>query len=177
MRSLVLIGQKGCGKTTLGKVLANQLGLLFIDLDDRVILDYGAWGDSVPAVGTCREIYRHHGREKFRELEKAAIRNLSPCKPSVVATGAGAVLDPDNVQQLRKLGSLVFLRVRAEVLVGRLSKGPVPATLDPADLKTSFLRSYDERQALYESVADFIVESTDRLESDMVAELMILART
>jgi shikimate kinase len=175
MRTLILCGHKGCGKTRLGQEVARELGLPFIDLDAMIVDKYRAEEGSVVTLQTCREIYEHHGQHKFRALEAAAVRSLLPSLLAVVATGAGVVLDPDNVQQLKALGVLVFLNVRPEILWKRLSVGPVPATLDPHDLQGSFARSYAERQPLYEAAADVVVEASDRPEREIIRELVELA--
>lgn len=175
MQSLILCGYKACGKTTLGKRVAQRLGLQFIDLDDIIVTRYRAEnGSSTPQ--TCREIYALHGSKKFRALEKAALRSLMPSCLLVLATGGGVVLDPDNVQNLKALGLLVYLKVRSEILFKRLSTGPVPATLDPSNLEASFFTSYAEREPIYSAVADVIVEAADRPEEQVIEELAALAR-
>ncbi len=99
-RNIVLTGMPSSGKSTVGKMLAARLGLRFTDTDDIVRTFAGM---DIP------EIFSRWGEAGFRKYEKAAIESLAPEQGCVIATGGGAVLDPDNVRALRLNGILVFL--------------------------------------------------------------------
>lgn len=151
MRSLVLIGFKSAGKTTYGKLLAQQLSLPFLDTDTLL-------------GGNCSTRYRDVGEERFRELEREAIVHLKP-ELRVMATGGGAVLG--GADPLRRLGVIVYLEMSAKELKKRLT--PLPSFLrDEADLD----KMVEERKPLYEKVADRRVIVEGRKESDVVEELM-----
>ena len=79
-----------------------------------------------------------------------ALLELHSC---VIATGGGAVLDPDNVAVFKRLGKIIYLKVEKEVIKQRLLKKP-PAFLDQLDLEGSFEKMYAERMPLYEQIAD-----------------------
>jgi shikimate dehydrogenase len=99
-RNIVLTGMPSSGKTTVGKLLAERLGLRFTDTDD-VVRTY--------ADASIPEIFARQGEEGFRRLESAAIESLAGEQGLVIATGGGAVLNPENVRSLRQNGVLLFL--------------------------------------------------------------------
>lgn len=100
-RNIVLVGMPGCGKSTLGRVLAERLGLDFIDGDEEIVRREGM---PVP------QIFAERGEAAFRDCESAAIReSLAPRGGCVIATGGGAILREENVFRLKQNGVLVFL--------------------------------------------------------------------
>jgi shikimate kinase len=109
---LVLIGLRGAGKTTVGRKLAARLGCAFVDTDARV---KKAAGCSIGAL------FAQGGESLFRRFEKQAVFALiGRPAPLVVATGGGAVLDPQNRRILNRLGLVVYLRAPVAVLLERL---------------------------------------------------------
>ncbi|MBO4476455.1 MAG: hypothetical protein J5737_07025 [Bacteroidales bacterium] len=99
-RNIVLTGMPSSGKTTVGRLLAAELGLRFTDTDDVVRTLSGL---EIP------ELFARGGEEEFRRWEAVAIESLAAEQGLVIATGGGAVLSPDNVRELRRNGILVFL--------------------------------------------------------------------
>lgn len=110
-----LTGFMGCGKSTVGRLLAESSGLAFVDLD-RVIEE--ASGQDVPAL------FRDLGEAGFRRLEASALRAIEGFEEVVVATGGGTPLDPGNRQWMRAHGTIVWLDVPAAVLLERLAATP-----------------------------------------------------
>lgn len=110
---LVLVGFMGCGKTTVGKLLAQRLGWYFCDLDERI---EAAGGASIP------EIFAH-GEPAFRELERRELLHAlgaSAARPTVLALGGGTVAQPHNWDDIRASGALsVYLEVPLEELFER----------------------------------------------------------
>lgn len=115
-RPLFLTGMMGCGKTTVGRVLAQELGAPLVDLDARVERLFGV---TVPAL------FAEGGEAGFRAAEAQALRSLL-AEPGVagralvVATGGGAVLRPDNREAMDRVGTRVYLEVSVDELVRRL---------------------------------------------------------
>jgi shikimate kinase len=112
---IFLLGMMGAGKSSVGRILARSLGAVFIDLDERIELLFGA---AIPRIF-------EQGEPVFRERERVALRSLID-EPGfaqaavVVATGGGIVCDPNNLQTMSSVGRLVYLEVDVETLCARL---------------------------------------------------------
>ncbi|MBE6806483.1 MAG: AAA family ATPase [Ruminococcaceae bacterium] len=132
-QNLVLIGMPGCGKTTIGKALAQQIGLAFVDTDEEIVR---------VEKRTIPEIFSADGEMYFRQVESAVIRQISLRQGCVIATGGGAVLNPENMALLRENGRLYFLDRSLENLCATADR-PLSAN------KTALEQRYHERYALY----------------------------
>jgi shikimate dehydrogenase len=145
---IVLTGFRGTGKTTAGHHLSEMLGLPFLDTD-RIIEERA--GKKIPAI------FREKGEPAFRELERQAIASLPP-GGVVVGTGGGAVLDPANVEKLRR-DSLVFLLQAGEETIARRIGGSDRPSLTgkPPDVEVGVLLR--ERQPAYLRAADFCIST------------------
>ena len=95
--NIVLIGFMGSGKSEVGRLLAERLGRQLLDTDELIERD----GATIP------EIFAAEGEKGFRRHERSAIERAARTKGAVIATGGGAVLDPANVESLRRRGVLV----------------------------------------------------------------------
>jgi shikimate kinase len=111
VRSIILTGFMGTGKSCVGKRLAARLGYRFVDLDEVI---------SEGAGLTINDIFTRHGEGHFRTLEAEAVRRLPADDGLVVATGGGAVIDPESRRHLHSLGLVVNLTASAEAIVSRL---------------------------------------------------------
>lgn len=120
-----LVGMPGSGKSTVGPVLAERLGLPFVDVDQEI---------EARAGRDVAGIFAEAGEGGFRSLEREAIAELARAPDAVIAAGGGAVLDPANREAMRGSGRVVLLEATAEVLSTRLGTAPRPATLG-ADLE------------------------------------------
>ncbi len=146
MSNIILCGFKSSGKSTLARQIAEKTGLHYIDTDHLIGSDYPYLQDN-PAI--------------FREQEKKVIAALEEFQNCVIATGGGAILDPANVAVLKKLGKIFYLKVEKEELKRRLLKDPLPAFLDQESPEASFEKMYQEREPLYLSIADVVLQSSD----------------
>jgi len=97
--NVVLVGFRGSGKSTIGKLLSERTGREFIDCDDFIEKRTNL---------TIREIFERHGESHFRTLESEAIAELAKLDGKIVATGGGAVLKYQNMQVFKRAGGLVF---------------------------------------------------------------------
>ncbi len=164
--NLVLVGPMGAGKTSIGKRLAQRLGLIFVDADHRLEEVTGA---PVPLIFECE------GEAGFRVRESQLIADLMLRRGQLVATGGGAVLAAENRRLLRANGFVVYLKVSVGQQLERLARDhsrPLLAT----DNKHARLESLAAvRNALYEEVADHVFES-DGLSvataADQLAEML-----
>ncbi len=151
-----LVGMPGSGKSTVGPRLADLLGVPFVELDREIEGDAGA---------SVTEIFAREGEVRFRELEAAALKEVSTRDPSVVSCGGGVVLEPANRVTLRATGEVVFLSVPLDVLHERVR----PAADRPLIRQREDLeRLFREREPLYREFAAHVVDATGT--PDEVAE-------
>lgn len=122
--SIVLIGYRGCGKTSIGRKLADRLWQPFVDTDDLVITKAGK---------SIREIFEQDGEEHFRQLEAEAIREAAKLEEHVIALGGGGATRQENVKVLRDAGhKLIYLRCDPAELFRRIQMDPNTGTARPA---------------------------------------------
>lgn len=163
--TLWLVGMMGSGKTSVGRLVADRLGLPFLDLDDDVATRTGR---------TIGEVFADEGEEGFRRYETEALERASGTA-AVVATGGGAVLRPGNVELMRGHGFVVWLRAEASVLVARVGAGEGrPLLVDgPAD---AIHRLASQRAETYRAAAHVVVD-TDGRDPETIATEVIGAWT
>jgi shikimate kinase len=141
MRSVILCGFKGCGKSTFGKQLAEEWDWPFIDTDTLI--------DVEP-----RELWLREGEEGFRARERDVVAGLDLHEPTVVATGGGTLMDPENVDLLAKKGKIVHLVATPEVCWDRIRKQGLPPFLHGSDPYRAFMKMYEERLKHYQTIAE-----------------------
>ncbi len=103
-RSIVMVGLMGCGKSSVGKRLANKLGLPFIDADEEI---------ERVAQKTINEIFSDHGEAFFRDRESKVIARLLASGPQVLATGGGAFINPETRANIKESGISIWLKAGA----------------------------------------------------------------
>lgn len=147
MKTLALIGLPGCGKTSVGKELAERLGLGFADCDEEVERQAGM---TIPAL------FEQEGEEGFRARETAVLYHLVVKDHYVVATGGGVVTRPENRDALEKCFTVFWDRTPENILkTADLTGRPLLRHNTLQDL-------YQQRRALYEDWADLTVDGEDR---------------
>ena len=150
-RNLVLIGMPASGKSTLGRALAERTGRPFLDTDELIV---GKSGKPIP------QIFSDEGEAAFRAIESEVIRELSPRTGLVIATGGGAILDPENVRRLKRNGLLCFIRRDPE----RLSPTPDrPLSSDSAAMRAL----YQRRKEAYRRATELVIDNDGSLEDSL----------
>ena len=151
---ILLIGYRGTGKTTVGRLLAKQLGWTFADCDDHI--EAGA-GRSVA------DIFETEGEPGFRDREAAGLRDLCGRDRIVVATGGGVILRPANREMLRNAGFVVWLVASPATVYSRLMNDPINASRRPNLTSEGGLDEVRtliaEREAQYRELADFVADA------------------
>ena len=156
---MVIVGYMGCGKTTVGRILAGELGGEFVDLDRAIVRDTGR---GIP------KIFARSGEEGFRDLEhRALVAALDGARERVIACGGGIVVRPENRERLKEVKT-VFLREDLGVLYGRTRGAGRPLR---AASREDFERRYAERLPLYEEVADLEVAVGGRPPREVAEEI------
>jgi shikimate kinase len=158
---VVLVGPMGVGKTTIGKKLAKQLGLSFVDTDKEIVKQHGS----------IAKIFEKSGEQHFRALEhEFLLAALST--GSVVATGGGVVTQESNRLALRN-SFVIYLSTNGRHMASRLLAGRRPLLKNGiADWK----RIYQERKPLYEQVASVEIETSSKSLNTVVSEIVELVK-
>lgn len=147
---LILVGLPGCGKSTVGRAVAERLGRGFLDFDVEIERRQGK---------TIAEIFGEKGEGHFRELERLLTEELRLMGNMILAPGGGWVVDPEVVRLLRPPGRLVYLRVKPETALKRLgSERTTRPLLMRPDPLGEIKRLLDARRKAYES-ADHVIEA------------------
>jgi len=148
-RTVALVGLMGAGKTTIGRRLAQALGLPFADADSEI----------VSAAGTSIEdIFAHHGECEFRRGERQVIARLLAGPPHVLATGGGAFIDPRTRALMKARAISIWLKAPLDVLMKRVARRDDRPLLKEDDPRAVMQRLIDERYPIY-SEADLTVET------------------
>jgi shikimate dehydrogenase len=150
MKRIVLTGFRGTGKSEVGKVLARQLGLPLLDTDALVEQKTGR---SIPSI------FHEDGEERFRAEERDVIASLPP-ENVVISTGGGAVLDPKNMEHLRRQSILILLTADIDTIEPRLAHSPRPA-LTSLPLREEISALLDNRRQHYYASADFCTDTSE----------------
>jgi len=159
---LFLIGPMGVGKTTIGRQLALELGLRFLDSDRELEAVTGA---DIPWI------FDVEGEAGFRLREQRMIDQLTRLEGVVLATGGGAVLSADTRWRLHERGIVVYLRASVQQLQQRTRKGknrPLLQTADPAQRVRELM---EQREPLYHEIAHITVDTTRRGPRSVIAEI------
>jgi len=154
-RNIVLIGMPSSGKSTVGRALAERLGMELVDTDERIVQKIG-----MPIA----DYFAQCGEAAFRERESEVIAELAQTGGTILATGGGAVLRKENVRALKRNGLLVFLDRSPEKLIATADR---PLSSD----REALMRRYRERYDIYCAAADVRVDGDGTV--DEVAETVV----
>ncbi len=143
---IVVIGMAASGKTTVGRELAQLLGMPQMDADNLIEAVYGA---------PLQAVTERMGKEEFLDLESAVIRGIN-VKGAVISTGGSAIYRPEAMRHLSGLGPIVYLSVSLEIILRRIARKPERGLAIAPGQTVEDL--YNERRALYEKYATITVE-------------------
>ncbi|MCQ1531299.1 shikimate kinase [Lutispora saccharofermentans] len=177
-RNIVLIGMPGSGKSTIGKRLAERLGMEFCDIDEYIEKKEGR---------TISDIFKY-GEAHFREIEKKAVREVSKMQPLVIATGGGIVLKDCNIRALKENGVIIFIDRNLDDILSDVDVSRRPLLKNGKDQLCSL---YEDRIELYkkycdiqilndkgiDQVIDDIIEAIGMENTDLHGEVIISKQT
>ncbi len=152
-QSVFLIGPMGAGKSTIGRLLSQELKFEFYD-SDKVIEE--RCGADIPWI------FDKEGEAGFREREESVIDELTQQKGIVLSTGGGAVLRAENRQHLASRGTVIYLCTSVEQQLARTARDRNRPLLQTANPEAVLRKLFEERDPLYRSVADIIIETDQR---------------
>ena len=153
MQNIVLVGMPGCGKSTVGKILAEQTGKIFVD-SDALVTELA--GKPIP------QIFTEDGEEAFRLWETTALEQLGKQSSLVIATGGGCVTKDRNYSALHQNGTIVWLQRDLNLL---------PTDGRPLSLANPLSGLYEARRPLYEAYADICADNIGTPEETVSAIL------
>ena len=164
--NVVLIGFMGCGKTTAGIRLSYRLRQVVLDTDKLIEQRQGC---------SVREIFEKDGEAAFREMETDLRRELSETmQGKILAVGGGTPMLEVNRQLLKKIGTVIYLRVRPETVYVRLRKDTARPLLCCEDPLTRIRELMEQRKERYEAAADIIID-VDGLTLGEVVDYIVYA--
>lgn len=162
--NIILIGFMGCGKTTIGNELYKRLNYKFLDTDAEIEKNSGM---------TISDIFAKHGEEYFRNLETKTIEDMiNNVNETIISTGGGLPLRKCNAEILKKLGIVVYLKVKKDTVLKRLEGDNTRPLLagDNVDEKVEKLLEF--RNPIYEKSAHLIIETDDKTIEDILEEII-----
>jgi shikimate kinase len=161
--NIALYGFMGVGKSTVGRLLAEELNYVFIDMDKVIERREGI---------SISEIFRRYGELRFREIESDLVKELTGEDSVVIACGGGAVLDPSNVKALTKSSRLIYLTATIPEIIERTSKDGNRPLLNVLDPEKKIANLYETRRPVYERHATVTVDTTGLTPHEVVDELL-----
>ena len=163
MSHVFLVGFMGAGKSTVGPLLADELGLPFVDLDDVITARDGR---------AVAEIFEADGEETFRALESSALDALESEPRSVVACGGGIVTIPENRDRLHELGTVIYLSTTAAETLARVRDRSSRPLLSGDDPEEAASRLLEAREELYREAADVEIDTVGRTPAEIAREAL-----
>ncbi len=159
MGNIFLVGLMGAGKTTVGRMLAKHLDLVFYDSDVEIEKRTGV---KIPVI------FELEGEAGFRKREVAVIEELSKLQNIVLATGGGAVLSETTRKNLKQNGTTIYLRANVHELWNRTRNDKNRPLLQTPDPKKRLEELYQVRDPLYQQVASLVVDTGGQPVSTLV---------
>ncbi|HSW46549.1 MAG TPA: shikimate kinase [Phycisphaerae bacterium] len=162
-----MIGYRGCGKTAVGRLLADKLGWAFVDTDTLVELRSGK---------TIRDIYADQGEDGFRKMETQVIADVARLDWHIISTGGGALQRPDNAQVLKAAGKVVWLVATPEVLWERIAADTSRRFSRPQQGQGIGLQgiraALREFEPVYAGWADLVLDTTGQSQNEVAEEII-----
>jgi shikimate kinase len=156
------VGAPGSGKTTIGKQVAEKLGVEFIDVDNEIEMDEKT---------TISDIFVQKGEAYFRQLERAKISELLNSFNGVLSLGGGSVLD-ETTRQALAIAPVVWLKVSSGDASSRVGLGLSRPVL-MGNVRSTLVKLLEERTPLYEEVADWEIDTSKKSIEEVVQEVLL----
>jgi len=161
-KNLILTGFMGSGKSEVGKLLAESLGIPFYDMDEMIAADEGM---------SINDIFAKKGEAYFRNAETSFIKNIKMDSPFVLSTGGGVVVKKESRKILKALGIVIYLKTSPETVFERLVGDTSRPLLQVSDAREKIKNMMQERATAY-SDCD-VLQETDSLCVEDVVERVI----
>lgn len=162
--NIALIGMRGSGKTTVAKILGQKLGCEVLEIDEIIAKRIGM---SIP------ELVAKEGWEAFRDQEATVTAEAAQGNGTIISTGGGVVLRPENIAQLKSKSVVICLQASTNILEQRIGSGANrPALTNQQSLAAELKQVVSERQKLYERAADHMIETSSKTPETVAQEII-----
>ncbi len=168
IKNIVLIGMPGCGKTTIGLTLKDQLNMNYVDLDSYIENKYKM---------TIPKMFEKYGEAYFREKEAECTKEIALMKNTVISTGGGIIKNKYNIDMLKANGCIIYIDRMVESIYNVIKKTLESGTNQRPLFKdlVSLEKIYQERKELYSASADYVVKNNDTIDSVLEQIIKIIS--
>ena len=165
--NIFIVGPMGSGKSTVGKIISNELFLDFFDTDDEIEKRTGASIDW---------IFDLEGEEGFRKRESEILSEMAQKNSIVLSTGGGIILDSSNRELLSSRGTVFYLSTPISIQVERTANDKDRPLLKNGNPSEILSKLHEERKGLYESVSDHVVETDNKSSQEVASQIVKLVK-
>ena len=165
--NIFIVGPMGSGKSTVGKIISDEMFLSFFDTDEEIESRTGASIDW---------IFDLEGEAGFRKRETDILNEMVEKNSIVLSTGGGIILSDSNRELLSSRGTVFYLSTPIPTQVERTAKDKDRPLLKDGDPKEILTKLHDERENLYEMVSDYIVDTENKSSNEVASEIISLAK-
>ena len=165
--NIFIVGPMGSGKSTVGKIISSELFLNFFDTDGEIETRTGASIDW---------IFDLEGEDGFRKRETKVLEEMVKQNSIVLSTGGGIILSDDNRDLLSARGTVFYLDTPIDIQLERTSKDKDRPLLKDGDPRKILTDLHEKRESLYQSVADYVVETSNRSSQEVANEIIKLVK-
>ena len=162
-QNIFLIGFMGAGKSTIAKVLQRELGMELVEMDERIVKEQGM---------SINDIFAQKGEDGFRDIESQLVIDIGKNKNSIVSCGGGVVVRPQNVENMKKSGKIVFLTATPETILERVKNGKDRPLLN-GHMNVEYISELmEKRRQMYEDAADVKVSTDSKTVGEICTEII-----
>ena len=162
-QNIFLIGFMGAGKSTIAKVLQRELGMELVEMDERIVKEQGM---------SINDIFAQKGEDGFRDIESQLVIDIGKNKNSIVSCGGGVVVRPQNVENMKKSGKIVFLTATPETILKRVKNGKDRPLLN-GHMNVEYISELmEKRRQMYEDAADVKVSTEGKTVGEICTEII-----
>lgn len=156
----------GTGKSSVGRHLSRELKMKFVDTDDLIEKEAGV---------RIAQIFPQYGEEYFRKLEAKIINDVASHADMVISTGGGAIINPVNLEALKKNGIIICLTASVDTIISRIGNGDERPLLSGDNKREKISNLLKTREPFYKK-ADFIIDTTTKGIREVVEEILKIVR-
>lgn len=161
--NIFLIGFMGAGKSTIAKALQRELGFPLVEMDQRIVEEQGM---------SINDIFAQYGEAHFRDIESQLVVDLGEQEPSIVSCGGGVVVRPENTQNMKKSGRIVFLKATPQTIYERVKNSTDRPILNGHMNVEYIAQLMEKRRALYEEAADITIQTDGKTREQICEEII-----